>query len=282
MEAQPKIGQANETGLDELLEKYGFKIGEDFVLDRQNVPGPVDVGGRKMLANLPVFVGVKTEQTRQGHLDPGRRERRRLPVRQLRRSWSARWPAARRRRPAPSSGRWRSTRPSAWKQTRVLLLRADGEDRGGQGSKDRGVFGLAYAYQGPLKSAYPPPARRAGHVGARPANTPPSESKKPVRLMVVGDSDFASDEYLQLGALPPLLLRAARRCCSTPSAGRLEDEALTPVRTKTVAARPDQVDRTERSLALKLVNILGVPLAFIAFGVVRWRSAERAAKVRSY
>ena len=60
---QPKIGQANDTGLGELLDKYGFKIDQDFVFDRQNVPGPVDVGGRKMLANLPVFVGVKTERS---------------------------------------------------------------------------------------------------------------------------------------------------------------------------------------------------------------------------
>src|SRR6185503_9727015 len=48
MAAQPKIGQANETGLGELLEKYGFKIEQDFVLDgRQNVPGPIDIGGAR-------------------------------------------------------------------------------------------------------------------------------------------------------------------------------------------------------------------------------------------
>ena len=30
-----KICQGNDTGLGELLEKYGFKIGQDFVLDPQ-------------------------------------------------------------------------------------------------------------------------------------------------------------------------------------------------------------------------------------------------------
>ena len=41
--AQPKIGQANDAGLDELLEHYGFKIGQDFVLDQQSAPGPIDM-----------------------------------------------------------------------------------------------------------------------------------------------------------------------------------------------------------------------------------------------
>ena len=51
MMAQPKIGQANDAGLSELLEKYGFKINQDFVLDaKQNVPGPVEIGGMRRTA----------------------------------------------------------------------------------------------------------------------------------------------------------------------------------------------------------------------------------------
>ena len=86
--------------------------------------------------------------------------------------------------------------------------------------KEKGSYGLAYAYQGPLKSAYAPAGRRPGMSAPDAPGAPPSESKKPVRLLVVGDSDFASDEYLQLGALPPDLPGGRRRCCSTPSAGR--------------------------------------------------------------
>src|SRR6202142_3898094 len=59
--AQMKTGQSNQVGLNELLEKYGFKIGDDFVFDKLNVPGVVDLGGGRMLKNLPEFVGVKTD-----------------------------------------------------------------------------------------------------------------------------------------------------------------------------------------------------------------------------
>jgi hypothetical protein len=50
-----------------------------------------------------------------------------------------------------------------------------------------------------------------------------------------------------------------------------EDEALTPVRTKTLAARPIQIESDAAVTALKAINIAGVPLAFIGFGVLRWR-----------
>ncbi len=132
MAAQPKVGQANQTGLNELLEKYGFKIDEDFVFDRQNVPGPVDVGGRKMLKNLPVFVGVKTDPGRQGQLDPRRRERRRLPLPELRRAGRAagQRQGADARRQALDAGRHLARCLEA---ERLLLLRAHGGHRGGQG-----------------------------------------------------------------------------------------------------------------------------------------------------
>ena len=63
MAGQPKIGQPNDTGLGEILEKYGFKVGQDFVLDTPKVPGPIDLpDGRKMLASVPVYVAVKVPE----------------------------------------------------------------------------------------------------------------------------------------------------------------------------------------------------------------------------
>jgi hypothetical protein len=50
-----------------------------------------------------------------------------------------------------------------------------------------------------------------------------------------------------------------------------EDEALTPVRTKTLTARPIQVDSPGTVIALQVINVIGVPLGFVVFGVVRWR-----------
>jgi ABC-type uncharacterized transport system involved in gliding motility auxiliary subunit len=136
--------------------------------------------------------------------------------------------------------------------------------------KEKASFGLAYAYQGPLKSAYPPPPSPAGMSTPDQANLPPSESKKPVRMVVVGDSDFASEEYLQLGRFLPIYQEGATMLFNAMG-WATADEALTPVRTKTLGARPFEAPSPGAVVALQLLNVVAVPLAFIGFGVVRWR-----------
>ena len=93
-----------------------------------------------------------------------------------------------------------------------------------------------------------------------PDNMPAAESRKPVRLMVVGDSDFASDEYLQMARYLPFYQGGAQMLFNAIS-WTMEDEALTPVRSKTVAARPINVGSDGAVLALKVVNIVGVAVA---------------------
>ena len=52
----------------------------------------------------------------------------------------------------------------------------------------------------------------------------------------------------------------------------IEDETLTPVRTKNVGVAPDHASSSDAKVAaVKVVNVAGVPLAFIGFGIVRWR-----------
>jgi ABC-type uncharacterized transport system involved in gliding motility auxiliary subunit len=265
MPGMPKIGQANDAGLGELLGAYGFKINQDFILDRQNVPGPVEYQGRRMLANHPIFVGVEVEDAADkdfsvlsgvkalvfpyassvdlvGPLQGGKPAQGKL--------WTL----------AKSS-------PTAWKQTGFFMMTPGAKIEEG---KEQGSVGLGYAYQGPLKSAYPSPAAAAGMSVPDPAGAALSESKKPVRLVVFGDSDFASDEYLQMSRFLPIYQSGAQLLFNAIS-WTLEDEALTPVRTKTVAARPIQIESDKKVAALKAINIAGVPLLFCAFGILRWR-----------
>ena len=52
----------------------------------------------------------------------------------------------------------------------------------------------------------------------------------------------------------------------------IEDEALTPVRTKTLTARPIQIEsRGDGAGASRCSTSPACPLAFVVFGVVRWR-----------
>jgi gliding-associated putative ABC transporter substrate-binding component GldG len=265
MAAQPKVGQVNQTGMNELLEKYGFKIGEDFVFDRQNVPGPVDVGGRKMLKNLPVFVGVKTDGAdKDNSILAGVN----AVVFPFPSSVSLVGPLASGTAQTPGAKLWTlaATSPEAWKQTGFFFFAPMAEMEEAKDPKDHGVFGLAYAYQGILKSAFPPPGAVPGM--SVPDNMPAAESRKPVRLMVVGDSDFASDEYLQVARYLPFYQGGAQMLFNAVS-WTMEDEALTPVRSKTVAARPINVGSDGAVLALKVGNVFGVAILFIAFGVGR-------------
>jgi gliding-associated putative ABC transporter substrate-binding component GldG len=260
----PKIGQANDAGLGEILEKYGFKVGQDFVLDKQNVPGPVELGGRRMLANLPLFVGVKTEEIPDKELSVLTGVN--AVVFPYGSSVELVGPLAGGK--APAQGHlWTlaKTSPGAWKQSGFFFFSPQKPIEEG---KDKASYGMAYAYQGPLRSAYAP-ANQGMSTPDQP-NAPPSESKKPVRMVMVGDSDFASDEYVQLSRFLPFYQGGALMLFNAIS-WTMEDEALTPVRTKTVSARPIQVESDSTVTLAKAVNIAGVPLAFIGFGLVRWR-----------
>ena len=56
-ESSPQIGRKNDTGLDDLLAHYGFKVDDDVILEPQkNVPGPLMVDGQMQLGNYPTFL----------------------------------------------------------------------------------------------------------------------------------------------------------------------------------------------------------------------------------
>jgi gliding-associated putative ABC transporter substrate-binding component GldG len=274
--ASPKIGQVNNHGLNELLEKYGFKIGEDFVFDRQNVPGPIDAGGRKMLKNLPVFVGVKTEQTdKDNSILAGVN----AVVFPFASSVSLVGPLASGKTETPGARLWTlaASSPQAWRQTGFFFFAPMSDIEEAKDPKDHGVFGLAYAYQGLLKSAYAP----AAQPGMSLPDAANFESKKPVRLMVVGDSDFASDEYLQISRYLPFYQGGGQMLFNAVS-WTMEDESLTPVRSKTVAARPIEVASDGSVVAVKVINVAGVPALFIGFGILRYlgrRTRRRGQKL---
>jgi gliding-associated putative ABC transporter substrate-binding component GldG len=266
--ATPKIGQPNNTGLSPLLEKYGFKVQENFIFDKkQSAPGIVEMQGRRMIANQPMFLVAETEEVKEkefsvlaginavifpygssvdlvGPLKDGK------PTEKGARLWTL-----------------ARTSPEAWKQTGFFFFAPGTPVEEG---KDKGSVAMGYAYQGPLKSAYPPAAPAAGMSDPGAPPPAPSESKKPVRLVVVGDSDFANDEFVQAARVVPVYQNGAQMLFNSIS-WTAEDETLTDVRTKSVTSRPLNADVDEKAGVTKIVNIAGVPLAFIAFGLARWR-----------
>lgn len=262
-EMQIKMAQGNDSGLGKVLETYGFKVNQDFVFDRQVAPGPLDVGGRKMLVSAPFFPMVETEKAGDLSVLEGLRG----AVFPFASSVETVGPLAGGK--APQGAKlWKlaSSSKQSWKHTGFFVLQAGMKLEEG---KEKGSYALGYAFQGKLKSAFAPAAAPADQS---PADKPalPSESDKPVRLVVIGDSDFANDEYVQLARFLAFYGAGAQLLYNAIS-WTLEDEALTPLRAKTVNPRPLAVSSEAKAVALQWGNVLGLPVVFCLFGVVRWR-----------
>jgi gliding-associated putative ABC transporter substrate-binding component GldG len=264
---QPKIGQPNKTGLEPLLDKYGFKVGEDFIFDKkQSAPGLVDFGGRKMISSQPVFLATETVES--SDKDFSVLSGINVLIFPFGSSVSLSGPLASGKPTTPGARLWplARTSPDAWRQTGFFFFAPGTKIEEG---KEKGPFTMGYAYQGRLKSAFAPEAQPGMSTPDQPG-APPSESRKPVRLVVVGDSDFANDEYLQAARFVPAYQNGAQMLFNAIS-WTIEDETLTAVRTKSVSSRPLRPDVDAKAGLYKTVNVAGVPLLFIAFGLVRWR-----------
>ncbi len=196
---QPKIGQKNDTGLDDLLDFYGFKLHDDIVMEpRQNVPGPVVVEGQLMVANYPTFVLSTKLDEKSSIMDH---------VKGVIFPFASSIEQLKDKQPGLQVSALASSTPQAWRQTGFFLF--DPQNAKLKVGDDKGPFVFAYSGQGKLKSFFagkPYPNEKGEKIQPPDPNTsqppgverPQSESTGTARLVVVSDSDFASDEYLHL------------------------------------------------------------------------------------
>jgi gliding-associated putative ABC transporter substrate-binding component GldG len=121
--------------------------------------------------------------------------------------------------------------------------------------KDQGAKAMMVTLTGTLKSPY----------GAAPNAAVSS------RVLVAGGSAFIQDQYSGKGNEAFILNMID---------WMVMDEALLAVRSRGLAAAPIGELGDHARNAVKFANILGLPFAFVAFGLVRWRMREsRRAKV---
>jgi ABC-type uncharacterized transport system involved in gliding motility auxiliary subunit len=113
----------------------------------------------------------------------------------------------------------------------------------------------------------PPDANSSAAPGAdRPLN----ESQGSPRLAIVSNSQFITDFYLQMARIAPNY-NANLLFFGNLVDWLAQDEALAPIRAKGVQARPLAIASESTPTIVKYGNIVGVPLVFILFGLVRWR-----------
>ncbi|HJX51934.1 MAG TPA: GldG family protein [Polyangia bacterium] len=260
---QIKMVQPNQTGLDKILDVYGFKVGQNVIADNEAaMPGLIDMGGgRRGLTQLPIWVGVQIPKNPGISVLDGIRGL----VFPLASTVDLVGPLADGKLPAGGK-LWKlaSSSPSSWKHASFFII---SQTTKLDESKERGPFAFGYAYQGPLKSAFVTgPAAGVSLADKQPL----SESQKPVRLVVIGDSDFANDDYVQLARAFPFY-EAGALVLHHAIGWTVEDEALIPLRSKSMGNRPLGMVSEAKASTLKWLNILGLPVLFCAYGVVRWR-----------
>jgi len=127
--------------------------------------------------------------------------------------------------------------------------------------KDKGEKGLVVALSGPIKSFYGkgPESTSAGETKTEDANAPKA------RVVVVGGAMFINDQFMAKGNETFLL---------NIMDWMVLDEELLSVRSRGLSAAPLKELSDGARNSVKYANIVGVPLAFVAFGLARWRLRE--------
>lgn len=258
-----KMLQGNDTGLGKLLEGYGFKVGQEIIVDPQAAaPGVMDVGGgRRALLTSPAFVAAATEKAPGLSVLEG--------VRGLVFPYASPvdlvGPLA--SGTPPAGGKlWKIASSSAGSYKHAGFAIVGPDMKFEQGKEPLKSYAFGYAYQGPLKSAFI--SEPAASVSTDKA--PLAESQKPVRLLVLGNSALSSDEWTQLARFMPVYAAGAQLLYNAIG-WTVEDEALIPLRSKNMDSRQISAASETKASVVQWANVLGLPLAFCLFGVARWR-----------
>lgn len=269
----PRIGRANVIGLRPMLEYHGVKVGQDIVMDMQNQRVVLPAGdGQRVITNYPAFP-IVTDLDKE------------IPITRDLNAYVSIFPSSIEltKEVKASTGAVKATvlarsTKRSWRQTGFFLF---DPLRQPQPTKELGPFDLAVYLQGSFKSYYagkpvpaPGPARPPQEKDAPPSGKGQS-SPKGTRLVVVADAELIQDQFLGLAPSNLLLLQNIADYLA-------EDESLISIRAKGQTRRP--LDQTEEGAITwaKWGNIVGLPIAFILLGILRWRwrAASRRARAQ--
>jgi len=104
------------------------------------------------------------------------------------------------------------------------------------------------------------------HFGVSAPAPTDGAAAKHGRVLIAGGATFIQDQFLSMGN-QALLLNLMDWL--------VLDDAMLAVRSRGLEAAPLKELTDGQRNAVKYVNMLGLPLVFVAFGIVRWRVRER-------
>ncbi|MCC6749578.1 MAG: GldG family protein [Deltaproteobacteria bacterium] len=267
-QAPPRIARGNSVGLGEQLEHYGVKMREDLIFDRQNARVVLPAaGGQRVITNYPGFPVVTTLS-------------RESPISRDLKAFIPIFPSSLELVGPAKSGAVKSivlasSTQASWRHTGFFLF---DPLRQPEPSKELGPFHFAVYLQGSFGSyfagkAVPTvgPAGKLAEKEQKPAAQGP-KSAPSARLVVVSDADLVKDQFL--GVFPDNLMLLHNVVDYLA-----QDESLIAIRAKTQTRRPLENVEDSTVTLIRVGNIVGVPLALILVGLLRWR-LRRAARQR--
>jgi ABC-type uncharacterized transport system involved in gliding motility auxiliary subunit len=273
MAETPKIGRKNDCGLDDLLAHYGFKVNDDVILEpERNAPGVVVVGGQPQLANYPAFVATDSV-AKDSPLFNG--------AGLLILPFASSVEVLKDKQSGLAINQLASSSPQSWRQKGFFLVNATVPPKMPEKDVEKGPFVLGYSAEGKFKSFFagkPYPNEKGEKVQPPPANVslepgqerPLDEAQAPARIVVMGDSSLISDEYLMAARYVPAY-KANLLFGLNVIDFVAHDKQMAEIRAKGITPRTLTYDKESTPAVLEAVNLVGVPLLFILFGVARWR-----------
>lgn len=236
----------NDTGLDKLLAKYGIKINQDIVGDVRNGVASFSQGFFSFQTNYPYWPKITNEGFDQNNSAVSSLQNVLMP-------WASSIEIDEGKLSKEAVTRLALTTNEAWRLTDTFNIAPNTISESGEKKQ----FTLAVSVNGKLKSAYPAKDKKEGE-------------EFDGRIIVVGDSDFAYSNFVQ--GVPDNLLLFQNLVDSVS----LSSDLIT-IRSKSMSVSQIQPDISEsKKAAIRYLNIFGMTVIIVSFGLIRYYLRRRS------
>jgi len=245
--AQGLTASKNETDLDKLLEKYGIKVNQDLVADARSGVASFSSGFVTFSSNYPFWPKITKEGFDQANGAVSNLSNVVLP-------WASSVTVDESKIGQGFYTNLAYTTDKAWGQSDSYnILPISNQALSPQGAQKQ--YTLAVDVRGKIKNAYPDKS---------------SPSQAEARLIVVGDSDFIYNNFLQ-GS--PDNLTFFQNLVDSLGFG----QDLISIRSKNITSRPIKEGLTDSTRAtIRYANVIGMTLVVVAYGLIRYFMRRRS------
>lgn len=231
--------QVNPSNLDQLLEKYGIKMNKDLVADNRNALAPFSQGFMVFTVNYPYWLKITKDGFNKNSSMVASLENAVLP-------WASSVNVDTSKIDKNSVTTLAFTTNKAWESKDNFNISPTVTSTGGA---NQGKYDLAVEVNGMVNNAYPD----AG--GDKQFNG---------RIIAIGDSDFASENFISNNPDNQNLFLNAVDNLSLGG-------DLINIRSKNIASRPIKDGLSDGAkAAIRYLNVFGVTIVVIGFGLIRY------------